>query len=60
VTESTKGRGAFTLDGVTAMVILLGILTMAKSAEIEEKGGTPPMERVITAYLKRMNITVKQ
>ena len=26
--------------------------------EIEEKGGTPPTERIIQNYLKRMNITV--
>jgi hypothetical protein len=33
-------------------------LTQKKSGEVEEKGGTPPVERIITAYLKRMNITV--
>ena len=33
-------------------------LTMAKSSEIEEKGGTPPTERIIQGYLKRMNISV--
>ncbi len=35
-------------------------LSRDRSAEIEEKGGTPPLERVITGYLKRMNITVLQ
>ena len=34
-------------------------LTMAKSAEVEQKGGTPPTERLIANYLKRMNITVQ-
>jgi hypothetical protein len=33
-------------------------LTRARSTEIEEKGGTPPIERVIAGYLKRMNIKV--
>jgi len=33
-------------------------MSLAKAGEIEEKGGTPPVERVITQYLKRMNITV--
>jgi hypothetical protein len=33
-------------------------LTLQKSHEIEEKGGTPPTERIIQNYLKRMNITV--
>ncbi|SRR6266567_365424 len=35
-------------------------LTLAKSVEIEEKGGTPPTERLITEYLKRMQISVPQ
>jgi hypothetical protein len=35
-------------------------LTKARSGEIEEKGGTPPTERLITGYLKRMNISVPQ
>jgi hypothetical protein len=33
-------------------------LTLEKSTEIEAKGGTPVTERVITNYLKRMNISV--
>ena len=33
-------------------------MSLQKSQEIEEKGGTPVTERVITNYLKRMNITV--
>jgi hypothetical protein len=33
-------------------------LTLAKSNAIEEKGGTPPTERVIQNYLKRMQISV--
>jgi hypothetical protein len=33
-------------------------LTLAKSLEVEEKGGTPPTERIIRSYLKRMGITV--
>lgn len=33
-------------------------LTLAKSNMIEEKGGTPPTERVIQNYLKRMQISV--
>ena len=33
-------------------------MTLEKSTEIEEKGGTPVTERVITNYLKRMNIVV--
>ena len=33
-------------------------LTLEKSNAIEEKGGTPPTERVIQNYLKRMQITV--
>lgn len=35
-------------------------LSLAKSHEIEEKGGTPPTERIIQNYLKRMNITIAQ
>ncbi len=35
-------------------------LTLAKATEIEEKGGTPPTERIITQYLKRMNISLPQ
>jgi len=35
-------------------------LSRERSGEIEEKGGTPPVERVITGYLKRMNIMVAQ
>ncbi len=35
-------------------------LTLEKSNQIEEKGGTPVTERLITAYLRRMNITVAQ
>lgn len=35
-------------------------LTLAKASEIEARGGTPPLEHVITGYLKRMNITVQQ
>jgi hypothetical protein len=35
-------------------------LTLEKSNQIEEKGGTPVTERLITAYLRRMNITVQQ
>src|SRR5207244_11945835 len=35
-------------------------LTLEKSAKIEQDHGTPPTERLITAYLKRMNITVQQ
>lgn len=35
-------------------------LTLAKATEIEARGGTPPLEHVITGYLKRMNITVQQ
>ena len=31
-------------------------LTQARAGEIEAKGGTPPTERVIANYLKRMNI----
>lgn len=34
-------------------------LSLAKSMEVEEKGGTPPTERLIANYLKRMNITVQ-
>lgn len=33
-------------------------LSLQKSAELEEKGGTPPTERLIAGYLKRMNIGV--
>lgn len=33
-------------------------MTLAKSEEIEEKGGTEPLDRVITGYLRRMNIAV--
>lgn len=33
-------------------------LTLAKSMEREEKGSSPPVERIITAYLKKMNIQV--
>jgi hypothetical protein len=33
-------------------------LTLEKSRQIEEKGGTPPTERVIRNYLKQMNITM--
>jgi len=33
-------------------------MSLANAARIEEKGGTEPIERVITSYLKRMNITV--
>jgi hypothetical protein len=33
-------------------------LTMAKSAEIDERGGTEPVDRLIVNYLKRVNITV--
>ena len=33
-------------------------MSLAKSADIEEKGGTEPMDRVITSYLKRMNISL--
>jgi hypothetical protein len=33
-------------------------MSREKADEIEAKGGTPPMERVIAGYLKRMNITV--
>jgi hypothetical protein len=33
-------------------------LTLEKSNAIEEKGGTPPTERVIQNYLKRMQISV--
>jgi hypothetical protein len=33
-------------------------LSLEKSHEIEEKGGTPPTERIIQGYLKRMNISV--
>ena len=35
-------------------------LSLEKSHEIEERGGTPPTERVIQNYLKRMNIVVPQ
>jgi hypothetical protein len=35
-------------------------LTLEKSARIEEEKGTPPTERLIQGYLKRMNITVAQ
>jgi terminase large subunit-like protein len=35
-------------------------LTMAKSMEIETKGGVPPTERIIQEYLRRMGITVPQ
>jgi hypothetical protein len=31
-------------------------LTQARSNEIERQGGTPPIDRVITSYLKRMKI----
>ena len=33
-------------------------LSVQKSAELEERGGTDPMERVISNYLKRVNIKV--
>jgi hypothetical protein len=33
-------------------------LTLEKSQQIEEKGGTPVTERVIVNYLKRMNISM--
>ena len=33
-------------------------MTLERSNTIEEKGGTPPTERVIQNYLKRMQITV--
>jgi hypothetical protein len=42
---------------VQSRVKALG-LTLAKSAQIEEDKGTPPTERLITEYLKRMNISV--
>jgi len=42
---------------VQPKVKMLG-LSLDKSHEIEEKGGTPPTERIIQGYLKRMNITV--
>lgn len=35
-------------------------LSLARSGEIEEKGGTPPTARLIQGYLKRMNIQVAQ
>jgi hypothetical protein len=33
-------------------------LTLERSADIEAKGGTPPLDRVVASYLKRSNITV--
>lgn len=33
-------------------------LSVQRSAQIEERGGTDPIDRTITNYLKRMNITV--
>jgi hypothetical protein len=33
-------------------------LTLARSAEIDERGGTQPVDRLIGNYLKRMNISV--
>src|SRR5215469_1267317 len=33
-------------------------LTLAESNKIEERGGTTPIERVITGFLKRVNIAV--
>lgn len=35
-------------------------LTVEKSAKVEEEGGTPTVERIITQYLKRANIHVAQ
>jgi hypothetical protein len=34
-------------------------LTMERSSDIEAKGGTPPLDRIIMGYLKRANITVQ-
>ena len=33
-------------------------LTMARGAEIDERGGTEPVDRLIVNYLKRVNIGV--
>jgi hypothetical protein len=33
-------------------------LTLEKSADIEAKGGTPPLDRIIAGYLKRANISL--
>ena len=33
-------------------------LTMARAAEIDERGGTEPVDRLIVNYLKRVNISV--
>ena len=33
-------------------------LTMARAAEVDERGGTEPVDRLVHNYLKRVNITV--
>jgi hypothetical protein len=33
-------------------------LTLEKSMDVEKKGGTPPLDRVVMSYLKRANITL--
>jgi hypothetical protein len=33
-------------------------LTLAESAKIEERGGTAPVDRLITSFLKRVQIQV--
>jgi hypothetical protein len=35
-------------------------LTLEKSLDIEKKGGTPPLDRVVMGYLKRANISLAQ
>jgi hypothetical protein len=35
-------------------------MTLEKAKDIEDKGGTPPIDRIINNYLKRMNISVMQ